>query len=166
METSKKNSLGGKAQQFFLRWSAAYDSTFREEIVDFINHIHSEWIFRSDVLISERTPVYLTGSSYMGNGIIQSCRQEGPSFILTIDMTNENIYLAPRQQFDPGVMHVDNFLTEEDEAKILDSLADELEIPCSAVMRGLSAPIRLIQAMIRRLALMRRRFLLQSLTVL
>ena len=165
METSKKNSLSGKVQQFVLRWSAAYDSTFQEEIVDYINNNHSEWIFRSNVLISVRTPVYLTGDTYMGNGIIQSCRQEGPCFILTINMTKERTYLAPRQQFDPGLLNVDSFLTEEEEAKILDSLLDDMETPCSSVMRLLFIPARVLQHSFRRLAEMRRRALLQFLTV-
>ncbi len=150
METRKKNSLDRNVQQFFLRWSAAYDSTFREETVDLIHNVHSEWIFRSSVLISDRTPVYLTGDTYMGNGIVQSCRQEGPSFILTINMINESAYLAPRQQFDPGLLNVNSFLTEEEESKILDSLTDDLDVPCSAVMRSLSLPLRFLQRAMRR----------------
>ena len=154
MATSKKNSLAEKVQRFFLRWSAAFDSTFREEVVDYINNNHSEWIFRSNVLISDRTPVYLTGDTYMGNGIVQSCRQEGRSFILTINMTNESTYLAPRQHFDPGFLGVDNFLTEEDEAKILDSLRDDLDVPCSSVMRVFSLTVRGLQLVARRLSCM------------
>ncbi len=165
METSKKDSLGENTQNFFLRWSAGYDSTFREEIVDYITNNHSEWTFRSDVSISDRTPVYLTGDMYMGKGIVQSCRQEGPSFILTIDMTKEGAYAMPRQQFDPGLLNVDSFMTEEEEGKILDSLLDDLETPCSSAMPLLSIPARVLHQSIRRLALIRQRALLQFLTV-
>ena len=166
METSKKDTRDEKVQKFFLRWSAGYNAAYREEIVDFIRSSHSRWTFRCNVLILERTPVYLTGDFYMGNGIIQSCCQEGLSFILNITMTDESTYLPPRQQFDPGLLSVDNFLTEEEEAKILDSLGDNFDAPCSTVMRELLAPAQLIHRSAQRVDLWCRQALLQFLTAL
>ncbi len=61
----------------------------------------------------------------MGNGIVRSCHQEGAAYILTVAMTPDPAYVSPRQEFDPGILDLDSFLTEEEEAKILESLKDE-----------------------------------------
>ena len=82
----------------------------------------SESFVRSGLWVPEETRVFLTGKDYTGNGIVRFCQEEGNSFVLTIHIVSE--YTTPDllPEYDPGLLAVDEFLTEEEEAKILDSL--------------------------------------------
>ena len=115
-------SQAESADQFYLRWSDSPESPFREEPVEVIGLYSSEPVVRSARRVSEETEVFLIGKKYTGNGIVRSCQSEGPNFLLTIHIGSE--YMTPEllPEYDPGLFAVDDFLTEEEEAKILESL--------------------------------------------
>ena len=92
-------------------------------------------------MVSELTHVHLIGKNYTGNGIIQSCRKEGNSYILTILMTTE-LALPELPERDPGVFAVDDFLTEEEETKILESLCSGIPRQTGCIFRQLSLSFR------------------------
>ena len=118
-------SIPNGAEQLLLRWSETPNSQSREELVQIIEADLSEAVLRSALEVSEKTRVYLIGKQYTGNGIVRSCRCEGSSFILTIVIGNENIPRPPRSEIDPGVLAVEEFLTEEQERKILEEFEAE-----------------------------------------
>ena len=115
---------GGIRDQALLCWSEAPHSPAREEFVQVLESHSEEAVIRSTLQVSERTKVTLIGKDYTGIGFVKSCRAEGETFIVTISMADDDPTNAPHSQRDPGVLAVDNFLTEEDEAKILQDLDD------------------------------------------
>lgn len=119
----------------YVRWSEKYNVSLLEQKVALIRREGLEWVISCPVRILEKTQVYLTGDGAMGNGIVRFCRREGTAYMLTISMSVEPPFIPPRQEFDPGILAIDDFLTEEEEAKILDSLKDE--IPCSVMSQRL-----------------------------
>ncbi len=121
------------------RWSDRYGVVFMEEDVELIYKSSSEWVVLSPVAICERTQVYLTGKNSTENGIICSCRKDDSVYVLTVSMMAEESFHPSRQEFDPGVLDVDSFLTEEEESKILDSLRDEM--PYSGVVHRVAVQI-------------------------
>lgn len=76
--------------------------------------------------MSEKTKVTLIGKDYTGIGIVKSCRRDGENFILSIGLTEEFIQAALPSDADPGALVVDDFVTEEQETKILEGLQDSL----------------------------------------
>ncbi len=112
----------GSTDQVVLRWSDNSELPVREETVEILESCFPESIVRSSLQVSEETYVYLIGKDYTGNGIIQSCRSEGNEFILTILMTSDFPLPELSIKPDPGVFAIDEFLTEEEELKILESL--------------------------------------------
>jgi hypothetical protein len=103
----------GNADQLLLRWSENPALPLREEQVEVVRFCLSESVIRSALRISENTQVYIIGKHYTGSGIVRSCHQEGEGFLLTI-------YVG--MEADPGVFAVDDFLTEEEEFRILEGL--------------------------------------------
>ena len=112
--------------QVVLRWSDNPELPVREETVQILELRFPESIVRSSLQFSEETHVYLIGKDYTGNGIIQSCRSDGNEFILTILMTSDSLLPELSMKPDPGVFAIDEFLTEEEELKILQSLSKSL----------------------------------------
>src|SRR5205807_1454779 len=66
--------------------------------------------------------VFLIGNHYTKNGIVRSCHEEGDSFLLTILIDSEHSGPELLPEYDPGLFGVDDFLTEEEESKILEGL--------------------------------------------
>jgi hypothetical protein len=110
--------------QALLCWSEAPNFPAREEFVQVLETHSQEAVIKSTLEVSEQTKVTLIGKDYTGIGIVKSCRGEGKNFIVTISMGNENAPGGPTVDRDPGVLAVDSFLTEEEEAKILQDLED------------------------------------------
>ena len=107
--------------------------------MELLHHSSQEWIVQSPTLISEQTQVYFDGSFYTGSGRIRSCFRDTSCFVLTIAMSLEECFVLPRHEFDPGLLEVDSFLTEEEETKILDSLNND--IPCSLTVQRLCSEL-------------------------
>jgi len=118
INTSQPQNAG----PIFLRWSDYPELPIREEPVEVIGLDTFQSVIRSNLRINEKTQVYLIGEAYTGNGIVRSCQQEGTGFLLTIAMNVEASLSELRPERDPGVLAVEDFLTEEEEAKILESL--------------------------------------------
>ncbi len=110
------------AGQCFLRWSDGPELPVREEPVEVVGVSSSEPLIRSALMVIEETKVFLIGSGYSGNGIVRSCQKEGNSFLLTIGINTESMQPELPTAYDPGLFAIDDFLTEEDEDKILASL--------------------------------------------
>ena len=112
----------GNPDQLLLRWSEDPASPLREQQVEMVRLHVTESVIRSALRISENTKVYIIGKDYTGSGIVRSCRQEGGHFLLTISVDSERSGPELLPERDPGLFAVDDFLTEEEEAKILENL--------------------------------------------
>lgn len=108
--------------QFFLRWSESPGLPVREEPIEMIESEWPEPRIRSAFQVREGTEAFLIGNGYTENGIIRSCLREGNSFLLTLSISSECISTEFLPHYDPGLLAVDEFLTEEEETKILESL--------------------------------------------
>jgi len=86
----------------------------------------SEAIIKSTLKVNEKTKVTLIGKDYTGIGIVKSCRGDGKNFIMTIGIGEEWIRPAPAGEPDPSVLVIDEFITEEQEAQILQDLSDSM----------------------------------------
>lgn len=121
----------GSEQVLVLRWCEAPDSASREQIVQILQSRFQEAVIRSACRVREDTQVQLIGKQYMAEGIVRSCREEGESFILRIAMGADIMIPYTIPERDPGVLAVDDFLTEEQEAKILEDL--DKDVPRKAI---------------------------------
>lgn len=117
--------------ELVLRWSEAPDSPSSEQIVQVIQSNVHEAVIRSACRVREGTQVRLVGKKYTGDGVVRSCREEGKSFILRIAVGADVMipYVSDR---DPGALVIDEFLTAEQEAKILEDL--EKDAPREAIL--------------------------------
>jgi hypothetical protein len=118
-------SLNGP-NQVLLRWSDNPGAPSHEQFVQMIESHSSEAVIRSAFKLGEKTEVHLIGRFYTANGIVRSCREDGSEFIVTIFML-KNV-LSPdsgsRPPREPGLISVDNWLTEEAENRILEEFED------------------------------------------
>jgi hypothetical protein len=75
--------------------------------------------------VGEDTPVTLVATGYTVNGIVRFCRADKESYLITVSTCEiSDDQLKTAHFHDPGALAVDDFLTEEEEAKILESLQD------------------------------------------
>jgi hypothetical protein len=112
-------------EKVWLRWSEAANSTSREEFAELIQTHPTEALIRCSPRLRKDTQVYLiVPGRYKMSGVVASCRKEGNSFIVRI-VINENLNPQHRSELDPGILIVDDFLTEEEEAKILKALEED-----------------------------------------
>lgn len=112
----------GDPERVLLRWSEAPNLPSREEPVQIIWAHEEEALIRSASKLVENTQVYLITQLRTEDGIVRSCRKEGSSFILRIAIAAN---ITNGFEFDPGVFVIDDFLTEEQEAQILEDLENE-----------------------------------------
>ena len=119
----RKSIPAEQLEPITLRWIESTNSALHEELVHVIRAGVTEAVIRSTVQVKRDTPVDLIGSGHMVNGVVGSCRKQGNSFILRVRI-DENLTLRYDDEIDPGVLTVERFLTEEEEAKILSDLED------------------------------------------
>lgn len=125
MRPSSITRLKAESSQIILRWSDNPSAPSLELPVEFVDEDNCEPILRTPRKIGEETPVTLVTKNYMVNGIVRFCRPDKNSYLITVSTQN-----MPDERFepgyfrDPGSLAVDDFLTEEEEAKILESLQD------------------------------------------
>lgn len=124
-------------EEVLLRWSETPESPSVEELVELLQTRVREAVIRSTRKVREATRVYLIGKHYMGNGVVRSCRPEGNAFILNI-VINEKVMVHYASELDPGVLTVEDFLTEEQEAQILQDL--EKDTPRNAISPRTKSP--------------------------
>ena len=112
------------SEKVLLRWSEAANSTLREEFVELIHSHPAEALIRCSPKLKKDTQVYLVADRCKMSGVVASCRKEGNSFIVAI-VINENLTPPHGSEQDPGILMVDDFLTEEEEAKILKEIEED-----------------------------------------
>lgn len=147
VSTSPRKSSRG-SDWLTLRWLEGPNSISREEAVEIIEtHVTDALtVIRGPFELGEKTPVYLTGKGYMGNGIVRACQKHGSDFLLTIGLTNFN------PERDPGVLSVQEFISEEDAEKILKDMENfTLRIVLSRTTGILSWWIFGVQNLMRKL---------------
>jgi hypothetical protein len=76
--------------------------------------------------LPEDTPVYLVAKHYTESGVVRSCHEYGAKFIVTIRFNAGEQKPRAISDRDPGVLAVDDFLTEEQELEILREIEEEL----------------------------------------
>jgi hypothetical protein len=106
-----------------LRWFEGPQSDPREEYVEVIDDEVCQTVIRSSRELSRETEVTLITKDCTAQGVVQACRTEGSSFLLTLAAK------LPRREgagtYDPGTLVVDDFLSEEQEAAILAEINDQ-----------------------------------------
>ncbi len=112
-----------------LRWSDAASAVSHEQFVEIVEARLSEAVLGSTCEIPVDTKVRLIGRDYTGEGTVRSCRSEGTLYKLSLSMGEELPQSTQHSTFDPGLFAVENFLTEEQEAKILKDLEDDERNP-------------------------------------
>ncbi|HEY3937404.1 MAG TPA: hypothetical protein VGL97_08235 [Bryobacteraceae bacterium] len=117
------NNFLEKPKQVLLSWSESLDSPKKQEIGQIISIRGADAVIRIAVPIVVGTTVLVTGKYYTGNGIVQSYRKEFETFILTLSKSDDIPFKGSKR--DPGMVVVDNFLTEDEEAQILKDLKNE-----------------------------------------
>ena len=114
-----------RLEKVLLRWSEAANSTSREQFVELIQTHPTDALIRCSAKLRKDTQVYLiVADRYKMSGVVASCRREGNSFIVRI-VINENLTPQHRSELDPGILVVDDFLTDEEEAKILKEVEED-----------------------------------------
>ena len=110
-----------------LRWYEG-NNLPKQEFVLLIENDESQVVLSSPSELGESTDVHLIGKNYSLNGIVRSCRAEGGRFFVKVCISSEASPLfSPGSDRDPGVLIVDDFLTEEQESQILNEIAQELQ---------------------------------------
>jgi hypothetical protein len=102
-----------------LRWSDT--SISHEEFVEVVTRQPTKIVVRSVFEVAENTRVYLTGTQYSVDGVARTCQKDANSFLVVIEVEQESS-VQTRFDWDPGIIAVESFLTEEQEAEILASL--------------------------------------------
>ncbi len=108
-----------------LRWADSPSASAFELPVEMVDENGFDPIIRASLNIGEETPVTLVAEEYMINGIVRSCRADRNSYLITVAIQDVSDKRSGTAYFrDPGALVLDDFLTEEEEAKILESLED------------------------------------------
>ncbi len=118
------SSPSKSSEQAVLRWSEV-DLPSREAAVQVIETHVSEAVIRCGHQLSEKTKVYLMGERFTKMGTVRACRNSGTHFLLTIGSDGDFTSSTP-SVFDPGILAVEDFLTEEQEEQILAGLKAEV----------------------------------------
>jgi len=119
--TSSPSKNSGRA---LLRWSEP-GSPSREAVVQVVERHVSEAVIRCGLQLTKKTKVYLMGEKFTTMGTIRSCRHKGPQFLLTIRTSGTDFTSSTASLLDPGILAVEDFLTEEQEEQILAGLTAE-----------------------------------------
>jgi hypothetical protein len=106
-----------------LRWSDFPDVPPREILVKVLYSDAYGATICSSLRLTKDTEVQLLRQGRFDRGTVRACREEGSEFILTIWLTASSMpeFEGP----DRDVLVVDNFLTEEEEERILAEIACE-----------------------------------------
>ncbi len=145
MSASTITRLLAQSGQITLRWSDTPSGRALESVVELVDSDHPEPIVRAPRRVGEDTPVTLIAEGYTVNGIVTFCRADKESYLITVSTCGiSEDQLETAHFHDPGAIAVDDFLTEEEEAKILESLQDSFRLQTGGRPRccELPAPVR------------------------
>jgi hypothetical protein len=125
MSPRSTTRLLAQSGRIILRWSDTPSAPALEWPVELVDSDDPDPVVRAPRRVGEDTPVTLVAEGYMVNGIVTFCRADKDSYLITVSISeiSEN-QLETAHFHDPGAFAVDDFLTEEEEAKILESLQD------------------------------------------
>jgi hypothetical protein len=146
MWPSTTTRLRADSNKIILRWADSPAAPALELPVEIVDEENSDPVVRVPFEIGKETRVTLLGTGYMVNGIVRFCRAEKNAYLITISTQDISEDRQERPHFrDPGTLVVDDFLTEEEEAKILESLQRSTRGPArlSTVLRGFSRALRI-----------------------
>lgn len=119
-------SVDGPSSARLLWQVADYEEPTREETVPVVGWNLYEATVSSSVQFLSDTEVCLIAAGISDrHGVVQACRAEGTRFILTIRLANAREPDRPSDR-DPGFLVVNEFVTEEDELRILQEVEAEL----------------------------------------
>jgi len=123
MSPSSYTRLKASFGEIILRWAYSPSAPAIELPVEIVDEKDWEPIIRASLRIAEATPVTLVANDYTVNGIVRFCRADKNSYLITV-ATQDGSDERPATAYfrDPGSLVLDDFLTEEEEAKILESL--------------------------------------------
>jgi hypothetical protein len=117
--------LLAQSGQIILRWSDAASAPALEWPVELVDSENPDPVVRAPRRVGEDTPVTLVAEGYTVNGIVTFCRADKDSYLITVSISEISQDQLETAHFrDPGALAVDDFLSEEEEAKILESLQD------------------------------------------
>lgn len=136
MQVSSSNTRSLRQSNYaLLRWFEGPQSQPREEFVEVLNDRVTGTVVRSSLKLNRETAVMLIGNGYTEEGVVQCCTSEDTWYLVTLagKIPGSKSASAP----DPGVLAVDDFLTEEQEAAILAELAEESTSAVHAQNHGL-----------------------------
>lgn len=121
--SASRSSLLPEPNRAVLRWSENPYAASREEPVVIVQTCPSETLIRSALQITEKTRVYLIKNGYTRIGIVRSCWEDCGVFLMEIATVSKGSWgVIAGQSADPGALAIDDFVTEEEEAEILDNL--------------------------------------------
>jgi len=107
-----------------LRWFDDPRSKHREELVEIVDDHECHTVVRSSFDLEPETKVSLITENYAEESVVQACQSENTWFVLTLKSTQNHRDVSAA--IDPGVFSVNDFLTEEQEAAILEEVAEEV----------------------------------------
>lgn len=122
MANTPSTSPMGVPARGLMQWYEVPGTALRQEMVELLQAQPSEAVIRSAVKLSVNTRVYLKTSTHVWNGIVLSCRPEDLHFVVAI-APRKGEHITTAFAVDPGVLDVENFMTEEQEQAVLDQLA-------------------------------------------
>jgi len=130
MPVGSMTDMPAPPDHLVLRWSQPSGISVREENVEFIRSSLGEATIRCLSQLEVDLRVNLISKSCEREGVVRSCIKEGSTFVVAILIdSDEDIYRAALlHNYDPGSLIIDDFLSEEDEAKILGDLEEELKL--------------------------------------
>jgi hypothetical protein len=146
MSAGSITRLLAQSGEIILRWSDTPFAPARESLVELVDSDDAEPLVRAPFRIGEDTPVTLVAKSYTVNGIVRFCRADKQSYLITVSTYGISEQQSEAAHFrDPGALAVDDFLTEEEEAKLLESLQDSFRsqvrnsvVPTTFLLRALT----------------------------
>lgn len=118
-----------------LRWFEDPRSKHREEVVEIVNDHAYQTVVRSALELHPETKVSLITEDYTEESVVRACQSEETWFLLTLEGSQH--HGEARVAIDPGVFSVNDFLSETQEAAILEEVAEEVLL--EQAMSGLGA---------------------------
>jgi hypothetical protein len=126
MSAAQDDSDSDEPPPALLRWVEFDLVNSREEPVEILASHFFEATVSSSVQLVSNTQVDLIAAHYTEKGTVRSCLADGAKFIVTIRLFPEQRNPPLGSQRDPGVFAVNDFLTEEQELRIVQEIDDEI----------------------------------------
>lgn len=107
-----------------LRWFEGPRSNHREELVEIVDDHECQTVVRTSFELHPETKVSLITENYTEESVVQACQSEKTFFLLRLEARQHS--RDARAAIDPGLFSVNDFLTEDQEAAILEEVAEQV----------------------------------------